>query len=204
MNKYTFKLHKKGEQTIGYHWVDAIDQNLEEQISDLVKIVSADTPVVGFSTNITAKEMADYCNNLRKNLKEQSLRLLVIESEVDGVVGLCNIRLNQNPNNKHIADLSKGMISPEHRGSGILAAAFCEISRQCERDGVEIVTLDVREKTAAEVIWQNFGFVIYGTLPDYSRSEGISYTGYYMHQPVKKLKQKADRIVKIKAIDHPS
>jgi ribosomal protein S18 acetylase RimI-like enzyme len=91
------------------------------------------------------------------------------------------------PNCRHIADLSKGVVHPSYRGSGLVARAFSEVVRLCQAQGIELLTLDVREGTRAHRLWQSFGFQTYGVLDDYARVDGVKHRGHYMAQTVESL-----------------
>jgi predicted GNAT family N-acyltransferase len=165
------------------------------EIINLLRLTSKDTPIVGFSNNITDEQAYLYIEELNKSLLSKKCLLVTFNAQKIGIIGVCTLKVNSNPNNAHIADLGKGMINKEYRGSGILAGAFFEICLQCERKNIEVVTLDVRSESTAYSIWTRFGFETYGTLLDYSRHEGISYSGSFMHQSVVKLKALADSVL---------
>ncbi|MCJ8271249.1 MAG: hypothetical protein MJK04_17850, partial [Psychrosphaera sp.] len=102
---------------------------------------------------------------------------------------ICMVILVQNgsPNNCHIADMSKGMISNDHRGAGVLFQAFASIVQKCKEHKIELLTLDVRDGTPAREIWQKCGFENYGMLDDYARIDGKIIAGHYMKQTVSDL-----------------
>ncbi|MBL4795004.1 MAG: hypothetical protein JKY24_05790 [Pseudomonadales bacterium] len=186
--KYVFDMGDIGEDTITYQWHQFIDDEMVSSITDLMQHISKDTPIIGFSKDISKSAIFRYIDDLNEKLMANRNRLVTFNSERFGIIGLCTLVLNSNPNNRHIADLAKGMINPSHRGSGVLAGAFYEICIQCKKDNVDLVTLDVRANSAAQIIWQRFGFAIYGTLPDYARQNGQSFSGHFMHTPVSELK----------------
>ncbi len=189
--RYGIELPDLDVKYVSFAWPTEIVRPLDAEIIELMRETTASAPIIGFATTITDAEGAGYIRELRENLAAGKCRLLVIRASHGRLVGLCTLRRNLNPNNRHIADLAKGMIAPDYRGRHILSAAFHEISLQCERDGVEVVTLDVRADTHAHHVWERFGFEIYGTLKDYARVNGAPLAGHFMMQKVADLKSRA-------------
>jgi hypothetical protein len=176
---------------IDYAWHLDVDDALAARIVELMRHTSAAAPIIGFAEEISDAAAAAYMADLRANLAARKCRLLAISTADGLLVGLCTLRRNLNPNNGHIADLAKGMIHEAWRGGLVLPAAFHEIALQCEADGVEIVTLDVRAGTPAHKTWERFGFETWGVMPDYARAQGAVHAGHFMMQRVADLKARA-------------
>jgi hypothetical protein len=189
--RYETPFPEAGVTHMVYRWPEHIDAALERDIVALVRHTSAAAPIIGFAEEISDDEAGRYLHELRGNLAARKCRLLTIVASTGQLVGLCTLRRNLNPNNRHITDLAKGMIREEFRGGEVLPAAFHEIALQCEADAVELVTLDVRADTPAFHVWRRFGFLTYGVLPDYARSHGMTHAGHFMMQAVADLKQHA-------------
>jgi predicted GNAT family N-acyltransferase len=190
----THKLSVLAESAvIHFNWRNTLDTELSKQIITLMRETSATAPIIGFGAQISDAEASGYIQELKDNLQANKCLLLSIWTEHGELIGLCTLKRNQNPNNSHIADLAKGMIAERYRGGQILAAALYEIALECERRGVELVTLDVRAGSRAGQVWQHYGFEIYGTLADYARSSGTSHTGHFMKQLVADLKSRTLR-----------
>lgn len=191
-------------RSISYAWRQSVEAPLAAQILELMRAVSASAPIIGFGTDISEAEALAYIAELRENLAAGKCRLLVIRADGQQLIGLCTLRRNLNPNNRHIGDLAKGMIAEEYRGGAVLAAAFREIALQCERDGIEVVTLDVRAGTAASAAWQRYGFETYGMLDDYARARGQVFAGQFMKQRVVDLKGRAAAALAAKSTAPPT
>lgn len=189
--RYEFPLPGSGLLQVDYAWPAALDDDLPRRIIDLMRLTSASAPIIGFSGEINDTQAAAYLNDLSAQLAAGKCRLMTIMAGQGDLVGLCTLRRNLNPNNRHITDLAKGMIHEDYRGGLILPAAFLEIALQCETDGVEVVTLDVRAGTPAQRAWERFGFATYGILPDYARAQGQVHAGHFMMQRVEDLKRNA-------------
>jgi hypothetical protein len=176
---------------VDYRWHESVGDVLATRIVDLMRHTSLNAPIIGFAEEISDEAAAAYIADLRANLAARKCRLLVISTGPGLLIGLCTLRRNLNPNNGHIADLAKGMIHEAWRGGLVLPAAFHEIALQCEADGVDIVTLDVRAGTPAQRAWERFGFETWGVMPDYARAQGAVHAGHYMLQRVADLKARA-------------
>jgi hypothetical protein len=177
---------------VDYAWPASIDSALAEGIVQLMRQTTQSAPFIGFDTTINDEQASRYVEELKANLASGKCHLLAISAANHGpLIAKCVLRRNLNPNNRHIADLSKGMISEKYRGGLVLAAAFVEISRLCDAQGIELLTLDVRAGTHAERAWERFGFRTYGLLEDYARVEGHSIAGRFMAQPVANLRARA-------------
>jgi hypothetical protein len=187
-------LPRQASDEIMFTWPATLEASLEEGIVQLMRETTASDPIIGFGATITDTEASQYLAELRSNLAAEKCRLLTVIAGGE-VIALCTLRRNLNPNNRHITDLAKGMISHRHRGTTLLAASLHEIANQCERDGVDLVTLDVRAGTRAHQVWERFGFEIYGTLPDYARVNGESRAGHFMMQKVSDLKARASAVL---------
>lgn len=187
---YHISFPELGIENVHYAWAADVDAALALQVVELMRETTSDAPIIGFGTTIADKEAQAYLAELRGNLHAGKCKLLTIYANTGDLIGLCTLRRNLNPNNRHITDLAKGMIAKKCRGGDVLAAAFLEISHECERDGVELLTLDVRAGTRAHAVWTSCGFTTWGTLPDYARVNGDKIAGHFMMQEVSALKER--------------
>ncbi|WP_419690114.1 GNAT family N-acetyltransferase [Burkholderia theae] len=189
--QYPIVLPKADVTHVTYRWANTVDDALGAQVIELMRRTSESAPIIGFAETITDAEAIRYLDELRSNLAAEKVRLLTIFASTAQLIGLCTLRRNLNPNNRHITDLAKGMIHDAYRGGGVLPAAFVEIALQCDLDNVELVTLDVRDGTPAHRVWEHYGFQTWGTLPDYARADGKIHAGHFMMQRVGDLKERA-------------
>lgn len=193
--RYALALPGHGEILVDYAWPAAMDEALGPRIVTLMRQTTASAPIIGFGQAITDEEAHNYIKDLSGNLAAGKIRLLTISTGDGELIGLCTLRRNLSPNNRHLTDLAKGMIHESFRGGAVLPAAFKEIALRCEADGVEVVTLDVRADTPAHRTWERFGFRTWGVLPVYARAQGAMHAGHFMFQPVAELKQRAADIL---------
>ncbi len=195
VRSYDIALEQLGTACIKYAWPQSIDDELAKAIIALMRATTQTTPIIGFSNVINDGQAQLYIEELRTNLTAGKCHLLAVLANDGSLIGKCILRRNLNPNNRHIVDLAKGMIAERFRGGGlVLAAAFIEITRLCQAENIELVTLDVRAGTRAHRVWERFGFRTYGILEDYARCDGQSIAGHFMSQPVAELRSIAYQI----------
>lgn len=197
---YHISFPELGIDSVRYAWASGVDAALAGQVIELMRETTLDAPIIGFGTAIADQEAQAYLTELRGNLQAGKCKLLTIYANTGDLIGLCTLRRNLNPNNRHITDLAKGMIAKRCRGGDVLAAAFHEICLECERDGVELLTLDVRAGTRAHAVWTSCGFTTYGILPDYARVNGDRIAGHFMMQEVAALKARVGQMAEKKLL----
>jgi 2,3-diaminopropionate biosynthesis protein SbnA len=183
---------------VSYQWRAEVGDALAGQMVDLLRHTTASAPIIGFGETITDVEAHNYIAELRTSLAAGKSLLMTMFASTGALIGLCTLRRNLNPNNRHIADLAKGMIHEKYRRHMVLPAAFFEIALRCENEDVDVVTLDVRSDSPAQRVWENFGFETYGVLPDYARIEGKNLPGHFMMQKVANLKSRALSVLQLR------
>lgn len=146
-----------------------------------------DDAILGFNKEFDEEQKEKYLDTLRNNLRAGVLVIFVGIGINNKIISTCQIKTTLQDNTKHIADLQKGIIDPEYRGTSILNSTLHEISAYCLRKKIELLTLDVRENTPAHKVWLKYGFKVYGILEDYSRINKEKYNGIYMAQQSKTL-----------------
>lgn len=168
------------------HWLHHADSDTALDIMALINSTVKDGGVLGYEHEMTIDQGVQFTNALQERIQGGNTHALLGRTS-EGPACLVILSRSSMPNCRHIADLSKGVVHPSHRGSGLVARAFREIVRLCKEQGIELLTLDVREGTRAHRLWQRFGFQSYGVLEDYARVNGIKHRGHYMAQSVENL-----------------
>lgn len=176
-----------------YVWLNATGSVSESglrdigEVVDLVVHVSRSDPYVGLPPESSAAEVQALRARLQSVLASGRAHVLVIRDEQGEAIGCAVLTCSATPNQRHIAELTTGVIHPAHRGRGVVTRAFTEIGEQCRLLGVELLRLDVRAGIPAERVWRQFGFQEYGRLADYGRVNDIPYSGVFLAQPVEEL-----------------
>ncbi len=141
---------------------------------------SIDDAILGYQTKFTKNKNLLLKEGLFNQIDQGLLKIVIGKTQTNNVVVTCIIRSNNQSTNDHIYDLQKGFIDPSYRKSGLLEKTLLFIANIAIDNNVDILTLDVRESTKAHKVWQKVGFRTYGTLKDYSRYNGKSFSGHYM------------------------
>lgn len=182
----SLSLEAQGSPEPQLQWLRRADSGIAQDIVELVNSTVGDGGVLGYEQEMSAAQGADFTAALLARIQGGDTHALLGRS-LAGPACLVIVSRSSMPNCRHIADLSKGVVHPDHRGAGLVARAFVEIVQMCQATGIELLTLDVREGTRAHRLWQRFGFQTYGVLEDYARVNGEKHRGHYMAQSVENL-----------------
>ena len=174
-------------------WLDEITATTGAGILRVMNRVLRYETTIGFPGPLDPVEGEQLIANLNEDVKARRSYVLVAEQE-DKVVGQLILTPHRLPNCRHLVELSRGIIDPSFRGTGLALSAFKEIARKCDEIGAEVIYLDIRAGTVAAEMWKSFGFVPFGKLPDYARVNSRRYQGLYMSQTVSSLKENLERI----------
>ena len=72
------------------------------------------------------------------------------------------------PSKRHHAEVSKVLVDPRFRRTGVARALMAEIERRATEDGRWLLTLDTAGD-AAETLYRSLGYTLAGTIPLYAR-----------------------------------
>ncbi|MEE9945622.1 MAG: GNAT family N-acetyltransferase [Pseudomonas asiatica] len=184
MNTLSSKQLAPGEPQL--QWLRQADSHTAPAIMQLINSTVGDGGVLGYEHEMSAGQSVEFTASLQERIRGGDTHVLLGKA-MAGPACLVILSRSSMPNCRHIADLSKGVVHPAYRGSGLVARAFCEVVRLSQAQGIELLTLDVREGTRAHRLWQSFGFQTYGVLDDYARVDGVKHRGHYMAQTVESL-----------------
>ncbi|WP_428244018.1 GNAT family N-acetyltransferase [Gynuella sp.] len=174
---YTFTILEKPEQ------LDLIYRSLIH----LFELSSGDNAILGFENSFTEQELQVYRRSLNDQLVAGSIKILTAQTPEHDAILSCILKQSNQTTTRHVADLQKGFIHPNYRGTSAFSEAMYHIANYAIQHQIDLFTLDVREDSAAHRLWSKIGFMTFGILPDYCRYKGRSYRGHYMHMQVKDL-----------------
>jgi pyrroloquinoline quinone (PQQ) biosynthesis protein C len=171
---------------VDFNWPKSIDEDTRKGIVSLFNDAIGKTTVIGYTRPLGQEEGDALVDGLQDALARGSIALFSIR--VSGsMIGMAILSSSGEPNCRHIANLSKGIIRSDHQKSGVVKTAFLEIAKYCENQGYTLITLDVREHSAPHKIWLGLGFTQYGRLDDYARVDDISHPGVFLSQATSEL-----------------
>ncbi|WP_261803311.1 hypothetical protein [Variovorax sp. PAMC26660] len=182
-----------------YDWIGS-PSDMKRDGAAILEMLDAsvrDDGMLGYSTRLSREEADAFLAFWEWQLQNKAASILLARDEA-GVCAMTFMRINQNRNYMHIADLSKGYITPRMRGTALLSNLLLKICEKAKTLNIELLTLDTRENSRAFKVWTHFGFKSHGVLQDYSRSGGRSHVGHFMNQRVEDLGkncQKGEKLV---------
>lgn len=174
------------ETVVSLTWLKKIDSTIALQVMELINSTTKDGGTLGYDKPMTPDQCAEFSLSLQDEIQKGDSYAILGSSPV-GPACFAVIMQSRMPNCRHIANLSKGVVHPSHRGMGLVAKVFREIVDFSEAHDIELLTLDVREGTRAHLLWETLGFRSFGVLDDYARVNGVKYRGHYMSQSVENL-----------------
>ncbi|HZP66077.1 MAG TPA: GNAT family N-acetyltransferase [Rudaea sp.] len=174
-----------------FSWPKTIDDTLHPGVVALYNDAIATTTVIGYSKPLDETQGEKLVASLNDRIAKGDIEFFAVRSNQE-LVGMVLLSASNMPNCRHIANLSKGIIRSDFQKSGLLRRAFLSVAEYCESKGYNLITLDVRENSAAHRVWEGLGFRQYGRLEDYARTDGVSHAGVYMCQPTAELKARLE------------
>lgn len=171
-----------------FQWLDAVDEQQTVRLAHLLNRVLETDDTVGFPEPLSREQALQVVAELDVAVRAGRSHLLLVEDD-ERAVAQCVLVPNGSPNNRHVGWIVRTMVAPEMRRTGVVRLGMAHVARRCEPLGIEVLCIDVRAGTPAEMIWRHLGFQVIGVLPDYARLHGKSYDGLYMYQTVKDLKK---------------
>lgn len=169
-------------------WLDAVDERRAVHLARLLNRVLETDDTVGFPGPIPHEQALQVVAELDAAVRGGRSHLLVVEND-ERAVAQCVLVPSGSPNNRHVGWIFRTMVDPEMRHTGVVRLGMVHLAEKCEALGIEVLCIDVRAGTQAEMIWRHLGFQLIGVLPDYARVRGKSHEGLYMYQTVADLKK---------------
>jgi L-amino acid N-acyltransferase YncA len=169
-------------------WLDAVDAQQAVRLAQLLNRVLEIDDTVGFPGPIPHEQALRVVADLDAAVRAGRSHLLLVEND-ERAVAQCVLVPSGSPNNRHVGWIFRTMVDPEMRQAGVVRLGMAHLAERCEALGIDVLCIDVRAGTPAEMIWRHLGFQVIGTLPDYARVRGKSHEGLYMYQTVTELKK---------------
>jgi GNAT superfamily N-acetyltransferase len=171
-----------------FHWPDAVDEQQRVRLARLLNRVLETDDTVGFPGPIPHEQALQVIAELDVAIRAGRSHVLVVEND-ERAIAQCVLVPNGSQNNRHVGWIFRTMVDPEMRRTGVVRLGMIHLAEKCDALGIEVLCIDVRAGTPAEMIWRHLGFQLFGTLPDYARVGGKSHAGLYMYQTVSDLKK---------------
>ncbi|MCH0538540.1 GNAT family N-acetyltransferase [Streptomyces sp. MUM 203J] len=164
-----------------YEWpLELSEQDMREMI-ELMDAVAVKEQTLGFYEPVGVERGLPLMRAFDAELRKGALSVLTVRTEDDNrIVGMVTLARAPLPARRHIVDMRRCVIAPDHRGQFLLEG-WSEALRKASEMGCEVITLEVRGDGPVG-LWQRLGFHEYGRLPDYARVDGLEpVTGHYLY-----------------------
>jgi ribosomal protein S18 acetylase RimI-like enzyme len=123
---------------------------------------------VGFVTPFDRNEARAYWLNRVAPPHAAGVKLVLIATLGGNVAGTAQLDLDSMPSKRHHAEVSKVLVDPAFRRTGVGRALMGEIERRASEKGRWLLTLDTAGD-AAETLYRSLGYSLAGVIPYYAR-----------------------------------
>ncbi|WBB96665.1 MULTISPECIES: GNAT family N-acetyltransferase [unclassified Solwaraspora] len=162
-----------------YDWPAELSAKDIREMIGLMNAVAVREMTLGFTEPLNDEDGFALMRAFDAELRRGALELLAVRTDDGTIVGMVTLARAPLPARRHVVDLRRCVIDPEHRGKFLLEG-FEETIRKVAEMGCDVITLEVRDD-GPRVLWHRLGFQEYGRLPDYARKAGQAVTGHFMY-----------------------
>ena len=148
---------------------DSFDAYLED-LANLLHACVHDGASVGFILPFSLDESRTYwLEKVRPSVVDKTVVLWIAKLDQDVVAGTVQLDCNTMPNQAHRAQVSKLLVSPDHRRLGVAKALMSTLEKQAIRQYKSLLTLDTRTDDKAEPLYTSLGYSTVGVIPFFAR-----------------------------------
>ena len=162
-----------------YEWVKQIQEQDRVDFVALINTVSLKETTLGYHELISETDGQSLVAAINRDLANGSAQVLLVRNDADKIVGTVTLSPQPLPARRHIVEMKRCVIHPDHRGEFLLWGFRLALEKSLEI-GCDMVILDVRSDGPAADLWRKIGFREYGRLEDFARVRGKKIVGYYM------------------------
>ncbi|WP_320824530.1 GNAT family N-acetyltransferase [Reinekea sp.] len=174
-----------------FRWLKDIQPSDASKLKQLLTASIQDDGMLGFDESDSAM-IDDFLTQLAAKRAGQISQVLLIEDGRSGQAAATVVFTQvAHKTSRHLAELSKVIIAPGFRGTGLLQAGLDEVCQKALSLGVSRFFFDVREGTASAKLWHALGFETYGRLADYSHYKGETHAGLFMTASIEDLRARS-------------
>jgi ribosomal protein S18 acetylase RimI-like enzyme len=177
--------------TLRVEWLTELDASARQEAGALMnRVLSVDTNI-GYPCPLDTEQTDRVIRALAGELSRGDSELLTVRAEDGSLVGQLSYAQHRVPNCRHLAEIRRFIVDPDHRGRGIVQHAVTYVVEHSEQRGVDVLHCSVRSGTRACQLWTSLGFRTFGIFPDFARERGQHFDCVFMLQTVAELKQRA-------------
>ncbi len=145
----------------------AFGQSLD-RLAEILSACVREGASVGFVLPFGMNEARAYWRDKIAPAHAAGGKLVLVAALGDAIVGTAQLDLHSTPSKRHHAEVSKVLVDPSFRRTGVARALMAEIERRAVEEGRWLLTLDTAGD-AAEALYRSLGYELAGTIPSYAR-----------------------------------
>jgi ribosomal protein S18 acetylase RimI-like enzyme len=139
-----------------------------ERLAQILHACVHEGASVGFVAPFDQKEARAYWLNKVAPPHAAGVKLVLVATLGGNVAGTAQLDLDSMPSKRHHAEVSKVLVDPAFRRTGVGRALMQEIERRAGQKGRWLLTLDTAGD-AAEALYRSLGYSLAGAIPYYAR-----------------------------------
>jgi ribosomal protein S18 acetylase RimI-like enzyme len=145
----------------------SLAKNLD-RLAEILLACVEDGASVGFVTPFGIDEARAFWRDRIAASVAASKRIVLVARLGETIAGTAQLDLDTMPNQRHRGEVSKVLVDPRYRRSGVARALMAEIERRAAAHGRWLLTLDTAGD-AAEALYRSLGYELAGQIPFYAR-----------------------------------
>jgi ribosomal protein S18 acetylase RimI-like enzyme len=139
-----------------------------DRLAQILQACVLEGASIGFVTPFDRSEARAYWLNKVAPAHAAGVKLVLIATFDGDVAGTAQLDLDSMPSKRHHAEVSKVLVDPAFRRTGVGRALMREIERRAAEQGRWLLTLDTAGD-AAEALYRSLGYSLAGAIPHYAR-----------------------------------
>jgi GNAT superfamily N-acetyltransferase len=140
------------------------------QLSDLLMDAVNGGASVGFLPPLSRAEADAYWRSVIAAMREGS-RVLLVAMDNGSLQGSVQLQLEMRANGNHRAEAVKLLVHRRARRRGLARALMAEVESNARKLGRTLLLMDTRKGGAAHLMCDALGYIPFGEVPGYARSE---------------------------------
>ncbi len=145
----------------------ALARNLD-RLAEILHACVHEGASVGFVLPFAIEEASAYWRDRVAPAHAAGGKLVLIANHGGEVAGTAQLELDSMPSKRHHAEVSKLLVDPSFRRSGVARALMAEVEFRAYEAGRWLLTLDTAGD-AAEALYRSLGYRLAGEIPFYAR-----------------------------------